>query len=197
MPDSTCTYDGLEGPCPRPISNPEMGLCSKHIRRWRKHGTTEVIRPFGKYPDEEVTYGSMHHRVRRLKGSAKHCVCVDCGEPAVEWSYEGGDPNERIGPNQHGTLMAYSTDPSYYRPRCVSCHRHHDGLNHRDKPYPNATLTLEQVLEIFTSTESHSAISRRLGVGVRAVQHVRRRESWQHVTDELPTVKYKHGNSAV
>lgn len=76
-------------------------------------------------PGDEIGYGTAHERVRATRGSARDQVCVDCGSPAAEWSYDHNDPNEKIvfrGRYQ----VAYSVDPTHYQPRCLSCHRSSD-----------------------------------------------------------------------
>jgi hypothetical protein len=67
----------------------------------------------------------MHRRVRNLRGSASGYDCIGCGQPAAEWSYEGNDPAEVRDPRTPG-YGPYSTDPQFYLPRCISCHRLHD-----------------------------------------------------------------------
>jgi hypothetical protein len=72
---------------------------------------------------DEVGFGSLHKRLRKNRGLASQYSCVDCGEPAAQWSYDHTDPNEKIakaGPHP------YSTDPNRYHPRCKSCHKKFD-----------------------------------------------------------------------
>lgn len=68
-----------------------------------------------------VKYLSAHDRIRRVRGAAKSHACVDCGGPAREWSYDGGDPAQLIE-ILRGTRLAYSLDVSRYSPRCKPCH---------------------------------------------------------------------------
>jgi len=68
-----------------------------------------------------VGYKAAHLRIRTDRGPASDYQCIDCAGPAAEWSYSGNDASEiesRVGP--------YSLDPTFYDPRCVSCHRKHD-----------------------------------------------------------------------
>lgn len=72
-------------------------------------------------------YKTVHNRMTKQFGSARNYECVDCGEQALQWSYNGGDPKElvqRTGPSN--TPLAYSADPSYYSPRCKRCHLEYD-----------------------------------------------------------------------
>ena len=188
MPTPICTYNGIEGPCPLSVFS--RHLCQKHYNRLLRNGTTELIGKPGQLPDEQLAYAGMHARLYRMFGSARHLACFDCGGPAREWSYEGGDPNERIGDDGRGRMSAYSTDPSYYHPRCMRCHNAHDN-DQRTTLRGNATLSPDQVIEIFTSTEPHADIRDRLGVSYGSVRNVRRRLSMRWLTDAIPTVVYE------
>lgn len=60
-------------------------------------------------------------RVRRTEGdgtaeSAKSTPCALCGKPAVDWRYDGLDPDEQINPE---TGRAWSYDMAHYRPLCA------------------------------------------------------------------------------
>ena len=77
----------------------------------------------GKWAGDAVTYEGAHLRLRSIRGRARDFSCVDCGEPAQEWSYNHDDPNEKRMPD--GT-RPYSGDPSHYSPRCLHCHRKMD-----------------------------------------------------------------------
>ena len=67
---------------------------------------------------DDAGYQAAHLRLGR---AADH-PCTDCGTLAAHWSYIGGAPDER--PSKRG--VPYSTDPTYYQPRCVTCHHHFD-----------------------------------------------------------------------
>jgi hypothetical protein len=56
----------------------------------------------------ERGYMTAHRRVAAERGKASEYDCVDCSQPAAEWSYVG--------------TGYYSTDTSLYSPRCRSCH---------------------------------------------------------------------------
>lgn len=74
------------------------------------------------YPVQVPSYRTAHCRVRHTRGSAKRQVCVDCGKPATQWSYDHADPAEIVGTHA-GYPVHYSPDPSHYEPRCTSCHK--------------------------------------------------------------------------
>ena len=60
-------------------------------------------------------------------------ACADCAGRAQEWSYQGGSPDEIVGAVTvtsrgvtYESVIAWSPNPSDYRPRCRPCHRAHD-----------------------------------------------------------------------
>lgn len=69
-----------------------------------------------------VDYFGAHARVRTLRGRAEDHPCVDCGEPAQDWSYDHTDPDERVGTKGTGRGLAYSLNASHYQPWCKPCH---------------------------------------------------------------------------
>lgn len=73
----------------------------------------------------------MHDRLGNMLGPAKAHLCVDCGGRAAEWSYKGSDPSEKTDPRRPDA-GPYSTDPEFYVPRCVSCHRRFDNARKRE-----------------------------------------------------------------
>ena len=148
-----------------------------------------------------VSYGSGHDRVRYSRGSASQHPCVDCGQCADEWSYNGGDPDERTGePGRPGAGFAYSLDPSYYVPRCVSCHRALDSK--RGEEHHCAVLTEEKVREIFELYQStihlgrldpdrwsHRKIADLMGVEKTTVGKMLSRKLWAHL--DIPELRYE------
>lgn len=102
--------------------------CSKHLARWLKHGDPSIVLPITGRPTIGTNPGwsAIHKRLSRTRGSAKRQTCVDCAEPAAEWSYDGTDPDPLFGLAGNKTPMPYSLDLSRYVPRCVPCHRAFD-----------------------------------------------------------------------
>jgi hypothetical protein len=74
---------------------------------------------------DEPTYGAIHSRLAAAKGSARLQRCVDCADPAEQWSYDHQDAGELVSPLGH----PFSTDLSHYDPRCLRCHRAFDVVN--------------------------------------------------------------------
>jgi hypothetical protein len=60
-------------------------------------------------------------RVRRDegKGATGESItpCAVCGAPAIQWSYDGLDPDEQRDPH---TGRAYSLDTAHYQPVCAA-----------------------------------------------------------------------------
>lgn len=72
---------------------------------------------------DKAGYEAAHWRVKNIHGSARYNTCVDCGENAHDWSYDGLDPNEQQCPDNG---CWYSLEPNHYQSRCRSCHRQYD-----------------------------------------------------------------------
>lgn len=110
------------------------GYCSMHASRVRTSGDPHTVG--NHYPGRSrlahPTYGAVHKRLERERGRAAGFGCVDCSNPASEWSYDGGASPEFTGPVR-GSMLAYSTDLGAYLPRCKSCHRHVDESLIRDR----------------------------------------------------------------
>lgn len=68
-----------------------------------------------------VSYTQAHLRLKTDRGRPSHYACTSCGNPAREWAYMGGCPNELFDRG-----MQYSLDQSRYEPMCYPCHRRHD-----------------------------------------------------------------------
>jgi hypothetical protein len=109
-----CVVDG----CGAPVR--ARGYCNTHYRRWQVHGDPRADVPIERKTAGGVSYWSVHQRLKTDRGPASARRCAECGGPAVDWSYDGSDPDERIYPARG---WRYSLDLDRYRPRCRSCHR--------------------------------------------------------------------------
>lgn len=76
-------------------------------------------------PDHEIGYDAAHSRVSAAKGKAAAYACVDCSDPAREWSLRHDAPVTYTG-RRNGYLLRFSADPSDYEPRCKNCHESYD-----------------------------------------------------------------------
>ena len=99
--------------------------CPSHVYRWHTYGDPLASGRMGRRRQETLTYQGVHKRLSRDKGKAAAHCCVDCGNRAHEWSYDGGCPNE-LYETLEKLPIAYSTDQTRYSPRCRSCHRNRD-----------------------------------------------------------------------
>lgn len=66
-------------------------------------------------------------RIRSKWGSASLYSCVECGEPAKDWAYDGTDDAQLYARHRDsGGKMFYSLYPEFYMPMCRSCHNTRD-----------------------------------------------------------------------
>lgn len=105
----SCTIEG----CDRPQT--AKGWCRLHYNRNYYKGRLDLA---------PVTfsggYSVTHARIRRLRGSAALQACADCSQPADEWSYVKGCPDEVI---EGGRPFCREHLTTCYLARCRSCHR--------------------------------------------------------------------------
>lgn len=106
------------------------GWCNKHYLRWFHRGDPQALCPVrsslpgpnhSSWRGDNVGFRAVHDRLVAAFGKASRQDCVDCGSAAREWSYRGGAPDE-----QASTQGPFTTDLTYYDPRCVRCHRRYD-----------------------------------------------------------------------
>lgn len=119
------------GPCPVPgcdRSAEVRGLCTAHYQRRRKDGDPRADAPLRQRSPKRAVpgYVAAHIRVRSTRGSAASHTCVDCGGPALHWSYRDGHAGQCLT-DELG--LRYSLDPADYDPRCVPCHSAFDARN--------------------------------------------------------------------
>lgn len=74
----------------------------------------------------ELSYGSMHKRIRAVRGPAANQTCIDCEKPAAHWAYDHTDPSPSVGFAAKGIQVQYSQDADRYDPLCRSCHAKRD-----------------------------------------------------------------------
>lgn len=82
----------------------------------------------GRWVGNQISYGGAHGRIRAARGSASQYPCMECGGPAKDWAYRGGDPDQLLGlaRRQAQMLMFYSPHPEFYDPVCRKCHNSKD-----------------------------------------------------------------------
>jgi hypothetical protein len=114
-----CSFEGCTGKAR------SKGYCSAHIRQLRLNGKMVSIRMIF----DECTYGGAHHRCRAIWGRVQQYACVECGDPAEEWAYDGTDQSE-LHDTKHDwqlrSYLPYSRFPEFYMPMCKRCHKKSD-----------------------------------------------------------------------
>lgn len=117
--------------CERAIRYKRAALCQQHYKRQRG-GYPDWDRPlqyrseFNGCPQIAAT---VHDRIRRLWGPARHHHCVACGKSARDWAYDGTDPDELYLPESWSDSNIWqkcSAYPEFYMPLCPSCHKRRD-----------------------------------------------------------------------
>ena len=114
------------------------------------------------------SYDVWHKRVRKARGPASGYACVDCGEPADDWS----------------TANPASDDVRVrFQPRCRKCHRAYDGAIGEGNP--RAKLTAEKVREL-RDRRAQGATYRQLaaefGISDVSAWAAVNGKTWRHVT---------------
>lgn len=149
----------------------KRGWCQMHYRRWWRTRTLDLP---GRVPG--------YIRAHELMGRASDHACASCGEPARDWSYKGGDPNERTDQAGRYASCKYSLDSSYYEPLCRRCHVNRDTAGEK---HAGAKLTKEQVLAIraqyATGCVTHQLLAEQYGVSRAAVTAILARKVWKGV----------------
>lgn len=111
------------------------GLCKLHYHRKRQGAPTEGPRRnystgprawgFVALATQPITSSGAHQRVKRLWGSASRYLCVECGNPARDWAYDGTDPTHTYEFTRK-SWTHYSRWPEFYMPMCRPCHSNRD-----------------------------------------------------------------------
>ena len=81
-----CTFEGCTG---KALAK---GYCGAHLRQLRIHGQMVPIRTIF----EDCSYVAAHHRCRALWGSAREYPCIQCGNAAEDWAYDGTDKDMEL-----------------------------------------------------------------------------------------------------
>lgn len=121
-----CSVEGCES------KHHANGYCASHNFRQKKYGNPlePPRKPTGRpFKGAQPGYDAAHRRIHRTLGAATRFTCVECGAPANEWAYQGGDPDELITQpelrKEHPNLR-YSVNAEFYAPMCRPCHRRMD-----------------------------------------------------------------------
>jgi hypothetical protein len=126
-----CSIDG----CKNLAKYSATGWCQTHYHRyWRTGSTADPV--VGDEIEVSTTYRSCHMRNISKWGPASLYPCVECGEQAREYAYDGTDPDELRGLTEVNGVdypISWSRWPEFYMPMCFSCHRRKDARSRSDR----------------------------------------------------------------
>lgn len=142
------------------------GYCRAHHARWQRYGHPQADLPILEKTTGGVGYWACHERIKAQRGPASARRCAECGAAAVDWSYDGTDPDERTNPTQG---YRYSLDPVRYRPRCRSCHRRATVAQRRPRSASPVVVDVERVVRLYRDGASAQGIADLLGTSRPAV----------------------------
>jgi hypothetical protein len=183
MADRTCTAPG----CDRKVV--ARGLCGRHYYYWWNYGTIDDHDRRKDRPSNLATASSVHHYLRKYRGPASSHECVDCGAPAVHWSYDTGCPDEMVQKGRHGpgSIRRFCPHPMEdYSPRCRKCHDKLDGPTkwRKGSHHGRAKLTEDDVRDArarHADGESTYLLAQEYGVDSKTMHSAIRRETWKHI----------------
>jgi hypothetical protein len=114
------------------------------------------------------SYHVWHKRVKKARGPASGYACVDCGEPAQDWS----------------TVNSSSGDvQGRFQPRCRKCHRYHDGATGEGNP--RAKLTSGKVRELRARRAeglTYRQLAAEFGISDTSARAAVHRKTWAYVS---------------
>ena len=126
----------------------------------------QLIRAARRTPDP--SYAGWHRRVTEARGAASGYACVDCGNPAQDWS----------------TVNPSSDDLwARFQPRCRRCHRYRDGAVGEGNP--RAKLTSGKVRELRARRAdglTYRQLAAEFGISDVSACAAVNRKTWAHVS---------------
>jgi hypothetical protein len=114
------------------------------------------------------SYAGWHRRVTTARGPASGYACVDCGQPAQDWS--------TVDPSSEDIWARF-------QPRCRSCHRKHDGAIGEGNP--RAKLTSGKVRELRARRaegRTYRQLAAEFGISDVTARAAANRKTWAHVS---------------
>ena len=114
------------------------------------------------------SYEVWHKRVNKARGPASRYPCVDCGEPAQDWS--------TVNPSS-GDIRGR------FQPRCRKCHRRYDGAIGAGNP--RAKLTddkVRQLRALRADGMTYRQLAAEFGISDVSACAAVNRKTWAHVT---------------
>lgn len=114
------------------------------------------------------SYDVWHKRVNKARGPASRYACVDCGEPAQDWSTvnpSSGDVRGR------------------FQPRCRKCHRRYDGAAGAGNPRAKLTDDKVRTLRALRAGGlTYRQLAAEFGISDVSACAAVNRKTWAHVT---------------
>jgi hypothetical protein len=114
------------------------------------------------------SYDVWHHRVNKARGPASGHACVDCGNPAQDWS--------TVNPSSDDIQVRF-------QPRCRRCHRHYDGAVGEGNR--QAKLTSGKVRQLRARRAdglTYRQLAAEFGISDVSVCAAVNRKTWAHVS---------------
>jgi hypothetical protein len=114
------------------------------------------------------SYDVWHRRVTKVRGPASGYACVDCGNPAQDWS--------TVNPSSDDIQVRF-------QPRCRRCHRYHDGAVGEGNP--RAKLTSARVRELRARRAdglTYRQLAAEFGISDVSACAAVNRQTWAHVS---------------
>jgi hypothetical protein len=114
------------------------------------------------------SYDVWHHRVTRARGPASGYACVDCGQPAQDWS--------TVNPSADDVRARF-------QPRCRKCHRRHDGAFGENNPRAKLTDgTVRQLRARRADGLTYRQLATEFGISDVSAWAAVNRTTWAHVS---------------
>ena len=113
------------------------------------------------------SYDVWHKRVTKARGPASRYACVDCGQPAQDWS----------------TVKPSSSDVrGRFQPRCRKCHRRHDGAAGTGNPRAKLTdETVRKLRALRAGGLTYRQLAAEFGISDVSACAAVNRKTWAHV----------------
>jgi hypothetical protein len=172
MEEHTCPTLLPDGTvCGKPWRSATIELCENHYRRFLKYGDAAH---WGIGHGSE--YDRIHKSVQYRRGKASDHLCVDCGNPAEQWSLTR-EPSGNIKYGRGGSKglfdkdMPYSDNTDDYEPRCKPCHRKYDIP--RGEAHHAVVLSTKDCLDIVASTASAKELADFYGTTATTINRIR------------------------
>lgn len=102
-----------------PLPGPVVALTPRPALN-REHFRAVVTRATA-YAEAVPTFGALHARLRRVRGSAAGLPCFRCGRRSTGWACTAATADRVTGSNSERRRVTYSLDLADYAPACDRC----------------------------------------------------------------------------